>query len=170
MAISAAQLNFVADSLRLVMDVAGVVQPGSTVGAQVVSSLSDLNAVDTVGPTSIPLARPVDIEVSWHVHDESGMERWLGVDFVSTGGLGGTSAGFIFKPPIVELTYGGLATQTWEIRARVTVSAEGVTSPVTRGSECRWSSWSSASRSSSRCSGIGTSKRSTTTWKAGSFC
>jgi hypothetical protein len=132
MAISAAQLNFVADSLRLVTDAAGVVQPGNTVNAEVVSSLSDLNAVDSVGPTSIPLARPVDIEVTWHVYDESGIERGPGVDFVSTGGLGGISAGFVFKPPIVELTYGGLATHTWEIRVRVSVSAEGVTSPVTR--------------------------------------
>ena len=131
MAISTDQLNFVADSLRLVTDFAGVVQPGSTVGAEVVSSLSELNGVDPLG-FAIPLVRPVDIEVSWHVHDESGVERGPGVDFVSTGGLGGTSADFVLKPPIVELTYAGLGTRTWEIRARVSVSAEGVTSPVTR--------------------------------------
>ncbi|HEX8054219.1 MAG TPA: hypothetical protein VF517_14610 [Thermoleophilaceae bacterium] len=51
-----------------------------------------------------------------------------GRDFVANNGLAGLLVGFVFKPPIVELTRSPVPTVSWTITASVTVRAGGLAS------------------------------------------
>jgi hypothetical protein len=126
MAISITELDYLRDSLRLVTGATGPVEPGQLVEAKVLSSLSELSGVDTIGPVAAPLSRPVKLEVSWRVFDHAGAEVHMGKDFVANNGLTGPVVDFVLKPPIVELTRSPDTTVVWKLVATVKVTAPGV--------------------------------------------
>jgi hypothetical protein len=133
MAVSAAQLDYLVSTLRLVTGAAGRVEPGHLVEAKVISSLTDLTGTD-VGAVSVPIERPVQLDVSWSVVDHTGTERHENEGFVASDGLTGPVVGFVFMPPIDSLSTRPTAPAKWTIKATVTLTAEGAGS-VTRDLE-----------------------------------
>ena len=130
MPIQVGQLEYLIDTLQLVTNLLGPVLPGQVVETKIVSSLPELSGVDVGG--SIPIARPVEVKVKWSVRDHNGNDLHLDKDFVATNALTGLVAGFILKPPIIELTRSVVFPFLWTIHAAVTVTAEGVTTPITK--------------------------------------
>lgn len=149
MAVPVSTLDGIADSLSLVTDVAGAAEPGRTIRASVVSSLTELSALDFVdsavnladgsgltaltGQLPLPFARPVDIQVTWSVEDANGNVLTPDADFLATDGLAGMAVGLVIKPLIIPMRGRPLGearanTATFTIRATVSLSVEGVTS------------------------------------------
>jgi hypothetical protein len=126
MPVTAADLNTLASTLRLVTGNAGPVEPGDLVEAKVLSSLTEVTIVDTLA--AIALTVPVQVDVRWTVVDHDGHELQVDSHFVANNGLTGPLVEFLFKPPIVELVGEPPPTFTWMIRATVTLRVGTVVS------------------------------------------
>src|SRR5215210_2229203 len=97
------QLNALTETLRLVSDVAGLVEPGQKVELEVMSAAPDLfatvNVLDNpvVGGTAQLLTQiPVEIQVTWSV-TMNGKPLKPGTDFLATNNAEGPSVAFLFK-------------------------------------------------------------------------
>ncbi|MBD0371204.1 MAG: hypothetical protein ICV60_10245 [Pyrinomonadaceae bacterium] len=105
------QLDALTDTLHLVSNVAGPVEPGQKVELEVVSGAPDLfatvNALDNpvlAGTAQLLTQVPVEIQVTWSV-TLNGKPLKSGTDFLATNNVEGPSVAFLFKPEFIDLGF-----------------------------------------------------------------
>jgi hypothetical protein len=118
------QLNKLADSLSIITNVGGPIEPGQKVEFNIVTSIADIAASETLA--TIPLGIPVDIQVSWTVEDGNG-NQLTGADFLSRNPLTGLNVFLLFKPPIIDLGVDAPDLVVRIVKATVTVKSFNLT-------------------------------------------
>src|SRR6185312_15804340 len=105
------QLDALTETLRLVSNVTGHIEPGQKVELDVISAAPDLFATVNVldnpilaGTAQLLTEVPVEIQVKWSVT----MNRKPlnpGTDFLVTNNAEGPSVAFLFKPEFIDLGF-----------------------------------------------------------------
>jgi hypothetical protein len=120
----AEQLKTIVESLSIVTNAAGPIEPGQKVEFNIVSSITDLAASESLA--TIPLSIPIDVQVSWTIEDENGTQLDE-ADVLSPNPLTGLNLFLLFKPPIVDLGHDAPDLVLRTVKAKVTVKSFNLT-------------------------------------------
>ncbi|MFY9620476.1 MAG: hypothetical protein WAM70_07430 [Pyrinomonadaceae bacterium] len=122
------QLNKLANSLSIITNALGPIEPGQKVEFNLVSSIADMSVSETLA--TIPLDIPVKVQVKWTVEDENG-NQLTGADFFTPSPLTTLNVFFLFKPPIIDLGVDAPDLVLRTVKATVTVKSFNLTDPQT---------------------------------------
>jgi hypothetical protein len=141
------QLRDLGNTLSIVSDVLGPVEPGQAVNIEIVSTAQELLASDPLSlvGVSTPLPAPaaqllastsVRVKVEWNVYALGGRYPALlspGVDYLMNAvtpgpnaGHGDTAVSFLFSPPIIEMLTREDAPEPLRIRIEPTITLEAM--------------------------------------------